>query len=43
MEINIKATPEELAKMLQAIGSSKEQQILYNPTTGYGTVIPQKK
>lgn len=26
MEINIKATPEELAKMLQAIGSSKEQQ-----------------
>jgi len=25
MEITIKATPEELAKMLQAIGSSKEQ------------------
>ena len=24
MEITIKATPEELAKMLQAIGSSKE-------------------
>lgn len=43
MEINIKATPEELANLLQAIGSSEEQQILYNPTTGYGTVIPQKK
>lgn len=25
MEITIKATPEEIAKMLQAIGSSKEQ------------------
>lgn len=25
MKITIKATPEELAKMLQAIGSSKEQ------------------
>jgi len=25
MEINIKATPEELAKLLQAIASSKEQ------------------
>lgn len=25
MEINIKATPEEIAKLLQAIGSSKEQ------------------
>lgn len=28
MEITIKATPEELAKMLQAIGSSKEQKTL---------------
>ncbi|WP_208775515.1 hypothetical protein [Enterococcus gallinarum] len=27
MEINIKATPEEIAKLLQAIGSSKEQMI----------------
>lgn len=26
MEIIIKATPEEIAKLLQAIGSSKEQQ-----------------
>ncbi|MGM0206473.1 hypothetical protein IGI96_000942 [Enterococcus sp. DIV0421] len=25
MEINIKVTPEEIAKLLQAIGSSKEQ------------------
>lgn len=43
MKITIKATPEEIAKLLQAIRSSEEQQILYNPTTGYGTVIPQKK
>lgn len=31
MEINIKATPEEIAKLLQAIGSSKEQ-VKYEPT-----------
>lgn len=30
MKITIKATPEELAKMLQAIGSSKEQ-VKYEP------------
>lgn len=44
MEINIKATPEELAKMLQAIGSSKEQtkrkhpesKIEYDPQKGEG-------
>jgi len=44
MEITIKATPEELAKMLQAIGSSKEQtkrkhpesKIEYDPQKGEG-------
>lgn len=30
MEITIKATPEEIAKLLQAIGSSKEQ-VKYGP------------
>ncbi len=28
MKITIKGTPEEVAKMLQAIGSSEEQKIL---------------
>lgn len=28
MEITIKATPEELAKMLQAVGSNLEQQLV---------------
>lgn len=44
IEITIKATPEELAKMLQAIVSSKEQtkrkhpesKIKYDPQTGEG-------
>ena len=44
IEITIKATPEELAKMLQAIVSSKEQtkrkhpesKIEYDPQTGEG-------
>lgn len=44
MEITIKATPEELAKLLQAIGSSEEQtkrkhpesKIEYDPQTGEG-------
>lgn len=44
MEITIKATPEELAKMLQTIVSSKEQtkrkhpesKIEYDPQTGEG-------
>lgn len=31
MEINIKATPEEIAKLLQAVGSSKEQSIIIDP------------
>lgn len=43
MKITIEATPNEVKELLQAIRSSEEQQILYNPTTGYGTVIPQKK
>ncbi|MBF0724967.1 hypothetical protein IR166_04690 [Enterococcus faecalis] len=46
MKITIKATPEELAKLLQAIASSKEQtkrkhpesKIEYDPQTGEGTL-----
>lgn len=51
MEITIKATPEEIAKLLQAIGSSKEHtkrkhpesKIEYDPQTGEGKLIPQNK
>lgn len=51
MEITIKATPEEIAKLLQAIGSSKEQprrkhlesKLQYDSQTGEGKIIPQKK
>lgn len=51
MEITIKATPEEIANLLQTIVSSKEQtkrkhpesKIEYDPQTGEGKLIPQNK
>ncbi|WP_202621239.1 hypothetical protein [Enterococcus sp. JM9B] len=51
MEITIKATPEEIAKLLQAIASSPEQprrkhlesKLQYDSQTGEGKIIPQKK
>lgn len=51
MELIIKGTPEEIAKMLQAIASSEEQprrkhpesKLDYDPQTGEGKLIPQMK
>ena len=51
MELIIEATPEEIAKLLQAIGSSEEQprrkhhksKLDYDPQTGEGKLIPQMK
>jgi hypothetical protein len=38
MEINIKATPEEIAKLLQVVGSNLEQKletIIHNPSNAH--------
>ena len=51
MKIIIEEKPQEIAELLQAIGSSKEHtkrkhpesKIEYDPQTGEGKLIPQNK